>query len=217
MIALLVGCGSKFGLKLLQALLDNNCTVYSITGSAIEPHERLHQLTVDWNTYNQATVESFLKTLPELDLVFFNQNATALSDKSYDSQSKLELLKLEKHWAQSYFSSCILPFHIVHSAKLKAESKVVWMLSSYIYNHEQIKYADYLGNKFQNYITMKNFSQTNRACFMGINPDNLNNGFELKDVITLLEQHNPALNGKVVYFDGTEDKNFDKFNRKSVQ
>lgn len=214
MITLLIGCGSKFGLRLLQSLLEGGHTVYSITGSQVEPHDRLHQLTVDWATCNQATVENFLRNLPELDLVFFNNNATSLSSRSFNHLSKFDMLKLEKHWVQSYFNSCILPFHIVHNAKLKSKSKVVWMLSSYIYSHEEIEHADYLGNKFQNYLIMRNFSLTNRSCFMGINPDNLANQLNMENVVSLLTDHDPKLNGKVIYFDGSEDKNFNKFTKK---
>lgn len=216
MIALLIGCGSKFGLKLLQTLLDNQWIVYSITGSEIHPHENLHQLTIDWNTCNQATVEKFLNTLPELNLIFFNQNSTSLSDTSFESLTKLDLLKLEKHWAQSYFVSCILPYHIIHNTKLNNSSKVVWMLSSYIYYHAEIKHADYLGDKFLNYIIMKNFSNTNRACFMGINPGNLNDKIDFKNIIHLLEKDGSTFNGKVVFLNGDEDKNFDRFEKKSI-
>ena len=214
--ALLVGCGSKFGLRMLKELLDNNWVIYSIAGSEILPHENLHQLIVNWSTCNQATIEKFLNGLPELDLVFFNQNSTSLTDTSFKSLSKLDALKLEKHWVQSYFISCILPYHIIQNTKLSASTKVIWMLSSYIYFHAEIRYADYLGDKFQNYIIMKNFSQTERACFMGINPGNLDNEINLKNILNLLEKPSLELNGKVMYVDGIEDKNFDKFTNKSI-
>lgn len=212
MNALLVGCGSKFGLKLLQDLLDKGWQVYTIQSSEIDHRDNLYRLTIDWTNLNQATVESFLRKLPKLDLIFFNQNGSALNENNFDSMNKLELLKLEKNWSQCYFNSCILPFHILHNVKTEVDSRIIWMLSSYIYNHNNIQYADYTGNKFQNYMIMRNFSKTKKSCYFGLNPENLYTNQKFDKLLFLLENYNSENNGKVLYFDGTEDKNFDKFN-----
>ena len=91
-------------------------------------------------------------------------------------------------------------------------TKVIWMLSCYIYQHTDIKNSDYVGNKFQNYITMKNFSQQGDACYMGFNPDNLNDStIELSDIVKLLGDTTKNFNGQVVFMDGMIDNNFDFF------
>ena len=114
--ALLIGCGSKFGLTLLKNLLDQNWTIYSISGTSVDiQSHNLYQKIVDWDNFNVGIIEKFLKNCPKMDLIFFNQNSSAL-DKDYFTKnyySTLELWKQEKTWSQSYFVSCILPFHII--------------------------------------------------------------------------------------------------------
>ena len=217
--ALLIGCGSKFGLDLLKNLLDQNWTIYSISGSIIDSQsDNLYQEIVDWKTVNVGTIEKFLKSCPQMNLIFFNQNSSAL-EKDYFTRnyySTLELWKQEKTWSQSYFVSCILPFHIIHSLGNRCDinTKVVWMLSTYIYSHTNISHADYIGNKYQNYLIMKNFSQTHPSCFIGINPDALSETGttdNIKKLITVIDDALTNISGKVIKFDASEDENFRQF------
>lgn len=213
--ALLIGCGSKFGKTLLQNLLALGWTVYSVSGSQIDCSGNLHQLTIDWQTVTVADLEPFLKTMPDIDLVFFNQNASALAGNNFsqDSYKTVELWRQEKTWLQSYFVSCIMPFHIVHTlgSRCSTKTKVAWMLSSYIYKHWDITNADYVGNKYQNYLIMQNFSKTHPACSFGINPDDLANNANTDRLVDILTSDSCNLSGSVVKFDGSIDNNFAVF------
>jgi len=215
--ALLVGCGSKFGLKLLESLLEQGWLVYSISGSTIESdNNNLKQLIVDWRSINPAHLEKFIKTIPEVDFVFFNQNSSALNNcfnsNAFDTAT---LWRQTKDWNQTYFVSCILPFYVIHTlgGNCSATTKVAWMLSSMIYDHSNVLCADYIGNKYQNYVLMKNFSQQHPSCFFGINPDNLTETATSNNIHTLISQVESSadLNGKVFHFDFTEDTNFNLF------
>lgn len=217
--ALLIGCGSKFGLDLQKTLSNEGWVINSISGSAIDDFNASgNQLIIDWKKFTIADLEIFLQNQPAIDLIFFNQNSSSLSTNSFktDNYSTLELWKQEKVWAQSYFTSCILPFHIIHSLKNKisANTKIAWMLSSLIYNHHDINYADYVGNKYQNYLIMKNFSLHFPGCFFGVNPDSLsktNTKSNIQTLIKTIDQPVEKLNGKVLFFDGTFDNKFDLF------
>lgn len=217
--ALLIGCGSKFGLSLQQNLLSNGWAVNSISGTpSTETHDLLNHLVIDWKKFTVADLEKFLKNQSNIDLVFFNQNSSALSSNTFkiNNYLTLELWKQEKTWAQCYFTSCILPFHIIHSLQHRctSETKVAWMLSSFVHSHSDINHADYIGNKYQNYLIMRNFSLNHTGCFFGINPESLDN-INLKDGIDKLtatiNQPSQTLNGRVVFFDGTIDKKFNLF------
>ena len=88
------------------------------------------------------------------------------------------------------------------------------MLSTYIYNHTNISNADYIGNKYQNYLIMKNFSQVHPSCFIGINPDTLSETGtidNIKKLITFIENATTVISGKVIKFDASEDDNFQQF------
>lgn len=218
--ALLIGCGSKFGLDFLTHLLDDGWDVYSISGSLIDNNNpQLHQMVIDWKSVNVATIESFIRNCPSMDMIFFNQNSSSLAAEYFEKNhyKTIELWKQEKIWQQTYFVSCILPFHVIHSLgdKCDFKTKVGWMLSSYIYDHKNIGHADYISNKYQNYLVMKNFSKRHDACFFGVNPDNLantNTPTNIKHLTSFIDNSlRENLNGLVIHFDTTEDINFQKF------
>jgi hypothetical protein len=219
--ALLIGCGSKFGINFQNTLLDEGWSISSISGTA--SNNSVNQLTIDWKKFTVADLEAFLKRQPKIDLLFFNQNSSSLSADSFKSgkYSTLELWKQEISWNRSYFTSCILPFHIIHSLKnkLTPETKIAWMLSSYVHTHNDIDHADYISNKYQNYLIMKNFSIHFPGCFFGINPDSLDKTNTENNIQTLIQTINQPienLNGKVLFFDGTLDKKFNFFNFKTT-
>jgi len=211
---LLIGCGSKFGLELLNHLVELGYTVNSISGSGIE-HAGVNHLQVNWKTLNVAQIEKFLRALPDLDLVFFNQNSSSLNTHDFlKNKSTVDLWKLEKHWNQSYFVSCILPFHIIHT--LKNIRRVIWMLSPLMYRHDEdhMGFADYVGNKYQNYLILKNFSKEKQSIFIGLNPDKplaIKDDDRIKRMVDFIESTDETANGRVYFIDGTEDINIDRF------
>ena len=79
---LLIGCGSKFGLELLEHLLGLGYNVNSISGSELQ-HANVNHFQVDWKTLNVARIEDFLRSLPKLDLLFFNQNSSSLNSDEF--------------------------------------------------------------------------------------------------------------------------------------
>lgn len=211
---LLIGCGSKFGLELLEYLLAQGYLVHSISGSSIT-HPGVNHLQVDWKTVSAASIEKFLKGLPDLDLVFFNQNSSSLNaDDFIKNKSTGDLWRLGKHWNQSYFVSCILPFHIIHT--LRSVGRVAWMLSPLMYHHDDphMRFADYIGNKYQNYLILKNFSQYNHSIFIGLNPDKplaIVDADRIPRLVKFIESTDESANGRVFFIDGTEDTNVDRF------
>jgi hypothetical protein len=211
MNALLLGCGTGFGQAVADAL--DGYTIHSI-GS--QPGA---DLQINWSTVTVAQLEKYLQQLPELDLILFNQNGSALNYDNFETDSStVDLWKLEKHWSQAYFNSCVLPFHIIKtlSRQITSKTKVCWVLSSFIYDHprdKRIGHADYIGNKYQNYVIMRTFSLTNLACFFGMNPDTLvdieykTTAYKFVDFLNSTTD----LNGRVYYYDGELDQSFDRF------
>jgi hypothetical protein len=216
---LLVGCGSKFGNDVLNNFKKIANNIFLITSSKIDDMD-IEQLIVDWDNFNVVDLEKFLKKIQKIDFVFFNQNGSALSDEVFNvTETKtLDRLKLQKKWQQSYFNSCILPFHIIHSLKkaINYDSKFCWMLSNYCHTfpkNKNIGHADYIGNKQQNFLIMKNFSYQD-GCFFGINPDSLqtqNYNYKADQFIEVIDKSTTELNGKVFYLDGKEDTRFNNF------
>lgn len=220
--ALIVGGGSKFGLQFLNSLLDKDWHVNLISGSSIVEHPKCNQIQVDWKNLKITDIEKFLNNLPVQSLIFFNQNSSALgSDNCYkvDSYTKLNLWKQEKDWNQAYFVSCILPFHIIHTLaeRCTPETKIGWMLSSLILAHKSthIQYSDYIGNKYFNYIMIKNFSVHHHSSFFGINPDSLDETGTNENLDKLIkfvsESNRETINNKVFKMTADEDLNFRKF------
>jgi len=215
MNALLLGCGSKWGLTVLKTLLSKGWTVHNLTSTELPQQEILVQHIVNWNTVNQADLEKFLRNLPTLDFVLFNQNGSALSYDNFSNNASLtDTWKLEKNWAQQYFVSVILPYHIIKTVSLNRQAVVAWMLSTFVYKHTNIDHADYIGNKYQNYLMMQNFSRTEDACFCGINPMEIETNETSTEIFVnnILNYNRLELNGEVIYLNGKKDINFKTFN-----
>lgn len=218
--ALIIGGGSKFGLQFVNNLLDKEWNVNVISGSSIK-HANCNQLLVDWKNLKITDTEKFLTKLPTQSLIFFNQNSSALSNSCYNVNSftKINLWRQEKDWSQAYFVSCILPFHIIHTLEKSCtrDTKIGWMLSSLILSHTttQIEYSDYIGNKYLNYLMIKNFSKHHHSSFFGINPDSLNEtatSENLDKLINFIFQSSPDyINGKIFKMTTDEDLNFERF------
>lgn len=173
--ALIFGCGSKFGMSLRTELENSEFSVYGISSSIGTDQV----LKVNWNTCLIHDFEKFLRSLPNIDLIIFNQNSTMLTDNYWQLNSvpTLDIWKQSKQWLQSYYVNCILPAHVLHTLTnmhhLGSTSQIVWMLSrNMLGNHSGP--VDYYGQKYQNYINMQQFAKNNPQTFIGVCPGNLN-------------------------------------------
>jgi hypothetical protein len=201
---LYIGIGKGIGAALVAHRRALGHTVYTISSVDGENNYK-----VDWSTVNPTDLHRAVKALPDLDLVFFNQNASALSNKTFElnNYKPLELWQQSKYWQQTYFVSCQLPFMLIHELgkRIQDHTRVGWMLSHLINDHQaDFQYADYIGNKYQNYMLMKNFSQHHVGNFFGIEPGSLpKTNFESQvDQISQIFAHQD-LNGKVLCLDGS--------------
>ena len=173
--ALIVGCGSKFGQTLSIILENRGFTVYGISSNTKSDTV----LNVDWQKCFIPDFEKFLRNLPNLELVIFNQNSPSLTEQYWKLNSAhiLDVWKQSKKWHQSYYVNCILPTHIIQSLadtdKINEGAKIVWMLSKKMLSNYKTN-LDYLGQKYQNYKIMQQFAKTNPHTFVGICPGALN-------------------------------------------
>lgn len=205
MKALIVGASKGLGLHVSDELKSRGWTVETIS--------RQGTCTIDWQTINQATVEKFLNQLGKIDLVFFYQNYSALNKDSYSNKlDTATLWKLEKNWAQGFFVSSILPYHIIKSIDC---DRVAWMLSESSTHHtnDSFLHGDYVGHKYQNYVTMRNFSLNAKGCYFGLTPKQSQELDQpVSDLIDfMLDTPSEKLNGNVFYLDGGPVTSFEMF------
>jgi hypothetical protein len=171
--ALIIGCGSLYGKELSQQLENNGYTVYGVSGSNTD---NPNILNVNWDSCAIQDFEQFLRRLPQLQLIVFNQNSPALINEytKLNSVDIIEIWKRAKRWNQSHYVNCILPTHILHTLsltdKLTNSSCITWILSSSMFGNTHTTPVDYVGQKYQNYIVMKNMSLNNPQIFIGVCP-----------------------------------------------
>jgi hypothetical protein len=207
---LITGGGSKFGSNITDQLLASGYQVYLITGSQTYlDNPNVVTIQVNWKTLSLANLRSIILKLPELDLIFFNHNSSALSQTKFLKNQ----LQSFKDWQQNYFVACQFPFYLIHALKdkISEKTKIGWMLSSLIKHptENQIGFADYIGNKFTNGCIMKSFSQNFPGIFFGINPESVSDNAtnpdldvcKAADIVHLINTH-PDLNGKIYYSNG---------------
>ena len=175
MNALIFGCGSKFGLSVRHELETSGYTVWGVTGQPTESEQLLH---VNWDMCDIADFEKFLRKLPSIDLIIFNQNATGVTDNHWKLSSVhvFEIWKNLKTWKQNYYVNCILPTQVLQtlstSGKIQEHACVLWMLSLSMFGHQHTP-PDYIGQKYQNYINLQKFALLNNQTFLGICPGSL--------------------------------------------
>jgi len=200
--ALITGGGSKFGRHLSHQLINAGYHVTIVTGSTPDLNpDKITCIPVNWHSLSLSDLKTVTSKLCDLDLIFFNHNASSLS------QAKFQRNQIQSHnsWAQSYFVACQFPFYLIHtlSSKIKPTTKVCWMLSELIKNpiDAQVGYADYIGNKFTNACIMRSFSLNYNGCFFGIHPDDgLSTDAESKarSIISLIDNKDVLdLNGNI--------------------
>ena len=202
---LITGGGSRFGSKITEQLVQAGYHVYLITGTKQATSPNITVISVDWHELKLQDIRGIISNLPNLDLIFFNHNSSALNQTKFN-QNQLQNLK---DWQQSYFVATQFPFYLIHSLKNKISNttKIGWMLSELISNPipTQVGFADYIGNKFTNGCIMKSFAQSFPAIFFGVNPESVGNDADTSKAIKIVEliDHTTDLNGKIYYPNGT--------------
>ena len=200
---LIVGCGSLYGKDLTQSLQNKGYTIYGISGT---PTSNMNVLTVDWNTCAIPNFEKFLRNLPSVDLIVFNQNSPALTD-NYNKLNSIDIFEVwqrAKKWSQSHYINCILPTHILHTLvltnKINNDTCIAWVLSHSMFGKNQLSPVDYVGQKYQNYIMMKTLALNNPQIFIGINPgkiDATNSVGKAENLANFLSNSNKDYSGKL--------------------
>jgi hypothetical protein len=187
--ALVIGCGSKFGQVVTNELENHGVKVYGISGTV----ESDQVLKVDWTTCGITSFEKFLRQLPTLDFVIFNQNSNSLINTYWklDSVPTLEVWRQSKQWHQSYYVNCVMPTHVLHTlvnaGKIKDQSIVTWMLSRGMLDPQKINNINYYGQKYQNYCNMQHFARNNPQTFIGVCPGSLTSDVYQPKSIELIE------------------------------
>ena len=179
--ALLVGCGNQRGERIVNGCIEAGYSVANI-GSGASTIPTVNNIKIEWGALDIIKLHKILvKINHKVDFIFFNQNASSLSNIDFTQLKKtLDTWGLVKSWGHSYWLSCQLPYFLIKTLEknLHHETIIGWMLSSYIdKNKEGVEtHPDYSGNKYTNYMLMKNFN-TKYQCF-GIDPE-----FETSDKI----------------------------------
>ncbi len=201
MTDLYVGGGRGFAAAFAQHRRQQGHQVLTLSS---QDHNAL-----DWHSINSADLHRRLQDLPQIDFLLFNQNASALEQSCFapGRYTTLDLWRQTKHWSQSYYVSCQLPFEIMHALgpRLQANTRVCWMLSSMIVDHSRPGHADYIGNKFQNYMIMLNFAQNHPAICFGLDPGDLrvaDHSGQIQGLQDLLLRPRSQIQGRVWTFDG---------------
>lgn len=207
---LITGGGSKFGSLLTNNFINNGYHIYLVTSSPTNYHDNSNVtvIPVNWKDLNLLDIRNIISLLPNLDLIFFNHNSSALNSTKF-LKNQLQNLK---DWQQNYFVACQFPFYLIHALKnhISESTKIGWMLSTLIKNPvgNQIGFADYIGNKFTNACIMRSFAQQFPAIFFGINPEiigdsTVHNNNTAKNIVDLIDTAS-NLNGQILYSNGSQ-------------
>lgn len=213
---LILGGGSKFGSYLTQKFIDYEYHVRLVTSNS-DSWSNINNVTtipVNWKEISIANIKDIIRNIPELDVVFFNQNSSALDLSNF----KIGNLQNVLSWQQNYFVACQLPFYLIHSLKHKiSHAKIGWMLSNLISHPicDQVGYADYIGNKFTNACIMKSFSLHSNGCFFGMHPDGINDSYDsvakADSIVHFIDRSTISdLNGHIFSHSGTKLNLFDQ-------
>lgn len=175
--ALVMGGGSKNGIPILQCLLDNNFEIMNFGSSAYQ-HSGVTNVGLSWDSVDIEFIQrNFSGFSGTFDLVFFNHNSSSLCQDDFclDHDDILRQWRHMQDWQHSTWISCQMPFLVLHTMRknLSAQTKVGWMLSSYI-DYKAVgvaDYPDYSANKYFNYLAMKAFGRANQFQTFGLMPN----------------------------------------------
>jgi hypothetical protein len=215
---LITGGGSKFGAKITEQLLENGYHVHLITSNPgpWQNCANVSAIEIDWKNLQLADIRKYIPVAGKLDLIFFNHNASSLSQNKFKKSS----IQNFQDWQHSYFVACQFPFYLTHCLQRQIDqtTKVGWMLSELIVSpvEDQIGYADYIGNKFTNACIMRSFALNFPACFFGVHPDGgLNDQIALdtkaRGIVQLIDNKTTTeLNGNIFSTQGEILKLYEK-------
>ena len=130
--ALLIGCGGKRGEDIVYGCQDAGFNVINI-GSTESKLENVKNIKIEWKTLDIPQLHKILKFEDKIDFIFFNQNGSSLSKDNFTDNTKtIELWQLVKHWTQSYWLSCQMPYMLIKNFehKPKYKCKIGWILSN---------------------------------------------------------------------------------------
>lgn len=207
---LILGGGSKLGSHLTKKFIETGYHVRLVTSNPA-PWTDVKNVTtipINWQQMSVTNIKEIIRNSPDLDVIFFNQNSSALSANNF----KIGNFQSVSSWQQNYFVACQLPFYLIHALKHKiSHAKIGWMLSRLIKNpvDQQIGYADYIGNKFTNACILKSFSLHSAGCFFGIHPDgivdNQDSVIKAHNIVHFINQSSvDQLNGRIFSHTGVE-------------
>ena len=207
---LITGGGSKFGSLLTNNFICTGYHVYLITSNPTSyiDNPNVTTIPVNWKNLNLLDIKQIVSLLPNLDLIFFNHNSSALSSNKFLKTQ----IQNPKDWQQNYFVACQFPFYLIHALKnhISGSTRIGWMLSTLIKNpvKNQIGFADYIGNKFTNACIMQAFSQQFPAIFFGIVPELVGNmvpqDIKTAEKIVNLIIHKSNMNGQIFFTNGEQ-------------
>lgn len=201
MKALLIGTG---GTPLGQCIRQDLAAAgYDCSAITSQPCSHL-DLQVDWNQLDITDLHRWLMGHDQIDLVFFMQNSSSLGLESWNQTTDIMQIWHEcSQWRHNHWTSSILPYLVIRTLgdRINQHSRVAWMLSEVVQHASpHLHHADYVANKYQNYLVMKNFAQHHPACFFGVNPGAVSHDTAEKSrsFVNLLQWPCHALSGRMI-------------------
>ena len=201
--ALLIGCGNRRGNSIIDACQESGYNVTNI-GSSQSKNPLVKNIKINWKELDLIKLHKVLRVIDHrIDFIFFNQNGSSLSNSDFTLKKEtLDTWRIIKSWGHTYWLSCQLPYFVIKTLEtnLHSETFIGWMLSSYINKDKKgvDDHPDYSGNKFTNYLVMKNFA--NRFNCFGINPD-FKQKDGIKNIIKKICNDNKRCDGKIFGID----------------
>lgn len=171
--ALLIGCGGDRASRITQGCLNAGHSVINI-GATKSTFASVKNIQIDWQDFDLIQMHKICRDIDQdISFIFFNHNASTLAPSDFESIDTVQLWGTIKRWTHTHWLSCQMPYALIQSlgSRLVHNAKIGWMLSGFIEHTKEgvDQHADYSGNKFTNFLMMRNFSR--RFQTFGISPD----------------------------------------------
>lgn len=212
---LFFGCGQGIGQQIMQVCREQGDEIWHAGRHTV--HAGDHWCPVNWQALDSTSLHRWLRDLPVMESIFFNQKHSALAARDFAPDlGVLDTWKLVAHCQQAYFVSCLLPMVVINTLQhqIQSHTRVAWMLSSLIVQHSDPQHADYIAGKYQNMLVMRNYALHRSGCFFGIDPGHLADQDQAKTarhIADLLRGSTAVPNGEVVLSDGTRSRSHAAF------